>query len=143
MASAAQVVALLGGEKVVGKPVTCDLDIARLIRDGLPVDVIDRLIGDRTVTPDEVKRIIMAPKAIVMRRRKGGLTPEQSERVIRAARIIAEALETFGSRDKALTWMRRACAVLGGKAPIDLLDTEEGAGLVESLLGRIAHGLAA
>jgi putative toxin-antitoxin system antitoxin component (TIGR02293 family) len=143
MASAAQVVALLGGEKVVGKPVTCDLDIARLIRDGLPVDVIDRLIGDRTVTPDEVRRIIMAPKAIVVRRRKGGLTPEQSERVIRAVRIIAEALETFGSRDKALTWMRRTCAVLGGKAPIDLLDTEEGAGLVESLLGRIAHGLAA
>jgi putative toxin-antitoxin system antitoxin component (TIGR02293 family) len=143
MASAAQVVALLGGEKVVGKPVTCDLDIARLIRDGLPVDVIDRLIGDRTVTPDEVRRIIMAPKAVVVRRRKGGLTPEQSERVIRAVRIIAEALETFGSRDKALTWMRRACAVLGGKAPIDLLDTEEGAGLVESLLGRIAHGLAA
>lgn len=143
MASAAQVVALLGGEKVVGKPVTCDLDIARLIRDGLPVDVIDRLIGDRTVTPDEVRRIIMAPKAIVVRRRKGGLTPEQSERVIRAVRVIAEALETFGSRDKALTWMRRACAVLGGKAPIDLLDTEEGAGLVESLLGRIAHGLAA
>ena len=143
MASAAQVVALLGGEKVVGKPVTCDLDIARLIRDGLPVDVIDRLIGDKTVTPEEVKRIIMAPKAIAERRRKGGLTPEQSERVIRAARIIAEALETFGSRDKALTWMRRACAVLGGKAPIDLLDTEEGAGLVESLLGRIAHGLAA
>ena len=64
MASAAQVVALLGGEKVVGKPVTCDLDIARLIRDGLPVDVIDRLIGDRTVTPDEVRRIIMAPKAL-------------------------------------------------------------------------------
>ena len=143
MASAAQVVALLGGEKVVGKPVTCDLDIARLIRDGLPVDVIDRLIGDKTVTPDEVRRIIMAPKASVVRRRKGGLTPEQSERVIRAVRIIAEALETFGSRDKALTWMRRACAVLGGKAPIDLLDTEEGAGLVESLLGRIAHGLAA
>jgi putative toxin-antitoxin system antitoxin component (TIGR02293 family) len=143
MASAAQVVALLGGEKVVGKPVTCDLDIARLIRDGLPVDVIDRLIGDKTVTPDEVRRIIMAPKAISERRRKGGLTPEQSERVIRAVRIIAEALETFGSRDKALTWMRRACAVLGGKAPIDLLDTEEGAGLVESLLGRIAHGLAA
>jgi putative toxin-antitoxin system antitoxin component (TIGR02293 family) len=143
MASAVQVVALLGGEKVVGKPVTCDLDIARLIRDGLPVDVIDRLIGDRTGTPDEVRRIIMAPKAIVVRRRKGGLTPEQSERVIRAVRIIAEALETFGSRDKALTWMRRACAVLGGKAPIDLLDTEEGAGLVESLLGRIAHGLAA
>ena len=143
MASAAQVVALLGGEKVVGKPVTCDLDIARLIRDGLPVDVIDTLIVDKTVTPDEVRRIIMPPKAVSERRRKGGLTPEQSGRVIRVARIFAEALETFGSREKALTWMRRACSVLGGEAPIDLLDTEEGAHLVESLLGRIAHGLAA
>jgi putative toxin-antitoxin system antitoxin component (TIGR02293 family) len=143
MASAAQVVALLGGEKVVGRPVTCDLDIARLIRDGLPVDVVDRLVGDKTVTPNEVSRIIIAAKAMSERRRKGGLTPEQSGKVIRVARVFAEALETFGSRDKALTWMRRGCAVLGGKAPIDLLDTDEGAGLVESLLGRIAHGLAA
>lgn len=143
MASAAQVVALLGGEKVIGRPVTCDLDIARLIRDGLPVDVVDRLVGDKTVTPNEVSRIIIAAKAMSERRRKGGLTPEQSEKVIRVARVLAEALETFGSRNKALTWMRRGCTVLGGKAPIDLLDTDEGAGLVESLLGRIAHGLAA
>ena len=41
------------------------LDIARLIRDGLPVDVIDTLIGGKTVTPDEVSRIIMPPKAVV------------------------------------------------------------------------------
>ncbi len=143
MASASQVVALLGGEKVVGKPVTCDVDIDRLIGDGLPVDVIDALIVGKTVTPDEVRRIIMPSKALSERRRKGGLTPEQSDRVIRVARIFAEALETFGSREKALTWMRRACSVLGGKAPVDLLDTEEGARMVESLLGRIAHGLAA
>jgi len=143
MASAAQVVALLGGERIVGKPVSCELDIARLIRAGLPVDVIDTLIGDRMVTPDEVSRIIIPPKAVSERRRKGGLTPEQSGRVIRVARIFADALETFGSRDKALTWMRRASAALGGEALIDLLDTEEGARLVESLLGRIAHGLAA
>jgi|SRR3954471_20235684 len=140
MASAAQVVALLGGERIVGKSVSCELDIARLIRAGLPVDVIDTLIGDRMVTLDEVSRIIIPPKAVSERRRKGGLTPEQSGRV---ARIFADALETFGSRDKALTWMRRASAALGGEAPIDLLDTEEGARLVESLLGRIAHGLAA
>jgi putative toxin-antitoxin system antitoxin component (TIGR02293 family) len=143
MASAAQVVSLLGGEKVVGKPVTCDVDIDRLIGDGLPVDVIDALIVGKTVTPDEVRRIIMPPKALSERRRKGSLTPEQSDRVIRVARIFAEALETFGSREKALTWIRRACSVLGGKAPVDLLDTEEGARMVESLLGRIAHGLAA
>jgi putative toxin-antitoxin system antitoxin component (TIGR02293 family) len=143
MTSAAHVIALLGGEKIVGRPVSCELDIARLIRDGLPVDVIDALTGAGTVTPDEVSRIVITPKALSERRRKGGLTPEQSGRVIRVARMFAEALETFGSRDKALTWMRRASTALGGEAPVDLLDTEEGARLVESLLGRISHGLAA
>jgi uncharacterized protein (DUF2384 family) len=33
--------------------------------------------------------------------------------------------------------------VLGGQAPLDLLDTDAGARAVETLLGRIAYGIAA
>ena len=62
------------------------------------MDVIDTLIGDKTVTPDELSRIIMPPKAVSERRRKGGgLTPEQSGRVIRVARIFAEATSSSRS----------------------------------------------
>ncbi|UEM05374.1 DUF2384 domain-containing protein [Skermanella rosea] len=143
MISAAQVIALLGGEKTVGRTLSSDLDIVGLVRDGLPVDVIDHLLELQVISRAEVDRIVAPPKVLAERRRKMGLTPEQSGRVIRIARVIVDATETFGSREKALTWLRRPSRALEDEAPIDLLDTEEGARLVEHLLGRIAHGLAA
>ena len=143
MPSAARVIALVGGEQVFGQPVASHLDIARAVRGGLHVEAIDYLIDRHLVTAAEIDRIIVPRKTLADRRRKGSLTPEQSDRVIRVARIISDALETFGSQEKALTWLRRGCAPLQGDAPLDLLDTEEGAREVEHLIGRIAHGLVA
>ncbi|MBS0562365.1 MAG: DUF2384 domain-containing protein, partial [Proteobacteria bacterium] len=77
------------------------------------------------------------------RRKAGTLTPEQSDRILRLARILAAAEETFGAQDKAARWLRRPTAPLGGEAPLDRLDTDQGAREVENLLGRIAHGIAA
>ena len=57
--------------------------------------------------------------------------------------LLALAEETFGSRDKAATWLRRPTRPLAGKRPLDLLDTDAGARQVEELLGRIAHGIGA
>ena len=74
---------------------------------------------------------------------EGTLTPEQSDRLVRVARVIASAEETFGSRDKACTWLRRPTTALAGESPLNLLDTDEGAREVETLLGRVAHGIAA
>ena len=143
MPNAARVVALIGGEQVFGQPVASHLDIARAVRSGLNVTAIDHLIDRHLVTAEEVDRIVLPRKTLADRRRKGSLTPEQSDRVIRVARIISDALETFGSQEKAQAWLRRGCAPLQGEAPLDMLDTEEGAREVEHLIGRIAHGLVA
>jgi len=143
MPSAARVVALVGGEQVFGQPVAGHLDIARAVRGGLPVEAIDNLLNRHLMTAAEIDRIIVPRKTLADRRRKGSLTPEQSDRLIRVARIISDALETFGSEEKALAWLRRTCAPLQGEAPLDLLDTEEGARQVELLIARIAHGLVA
>lgn len=62
---------------------------------------------------------------------------------LRVKRVLSMAIETFGNRDKALVWLRRPCAPLDDEAPLRRLDTEEGARQVETLLGRIAHGIAA
>ena len=53
------------------------------------------------------------------------------------------AEETFGSQEKAARWLRRPTVALDGEAPLDLLDTSEGSRAVETLLGRIDHGLGA
>ncbi|RJF89056.1 DUF2384 domain-containing protein [Oleomonas cavernae] len=120
-----------------------DGSAVRSIRDGLPVTAIDRLIADGIVDAGEVDRLIIPRRTLQHRRHLGRLTPEQSDRVVRIARIVALAVECFGSEAKARVWLRRPSRLLENEAPLDRLDTEAGARAVEVLLGRIAHGIAA
>jgi uncharacterized protein (DUF2384 family) len=52
------------------------------------------------LTPAELDRIVLPRKTLANRRKLGTLTPEQSDRLVRVARVIAAAEETFGSREK-------------------------------------------
>ena len=112
-------------------------------RQGLPVSAVDALIETGRLTLAEIDRIVLPRKTLSHRRALGTLTPDQSDRLIRVARVIAAAEETFGSAEKAGRWLRRATTALDGDKPIDLLDTSEGSRQVERLLIRIDHGLAA
>lgn len=61
----------------------------------------------------------------------------------RMRRVIGKAEEVFGDRDKADRWLRRPTTALDGAAPLDLLETKSDARRVKTVLGRIAHGIAA
>jgi putative toxin-antitoxin system antitoxin component (TIGR02293 family) len=134
---------VIGGFAALGEDAPTGLDIMRLVRRGLPVTTIEFVLETGRLTLAELDRIVLPRKTLMNRRRLGHLTPEQSDRLVRVARLIAVAEETFGSQEKANIWLRRPTTALGGEAPLDLLDTDEGARQVETLLGRIAHGIAA
>ena len=119
------------------------LDLVREIRNGLPAESVDRFVRAGKLTNVEVDRIVLPRKTLAHRKEIGKLTADQSDRLMRVARVIAFAEETFGDERKAHTWLRRETSALGGSAPLDLLDTEEGAREVEAVLIRIAHGIAA
>ena len=130
---------VIGGAASLGG----DADIIPLIRRGLPVSAIEFILDSGRLTLAELDRIVLPRKTLMHRRKLGALTPEQSDRLVRVARLIAAAEETFGSPDKAHAWLRRPTTALAGEKPLDLLDTDEGARRVETLLGRIGHGIAA
>ena len=134
---------IIGGVTAMGEAAPTGLDIMRLVRRGLPVSTIEFVLETGRLTLAELDRIVLPRKTLMNRRRLGRLTPEQSDRLVRVARLIAAAEETFGSQQKANTWLRRPTTALGGEPPLDLLDTDEGARQVETLLGRIGHGIAA
>ena len=113
------------------------------IRAGLPISAVDEALASGRVTAAEIDRLAIPRKTLAHRRAKGRLTPEQSDRLVRILRIVTEAEATFDDRTRAGVWLRRPTSALGGEAPLDLLDTEVGARQVETLLGRIAHGIAA
>jgi putative toxin-antitoxin system antitoxin component (TIGR02293 family) len=117
--------------------------IIEATRLGLPVSGVEELIQSGRLTLTEVDKIVLPRKTFSHRRKIGRLTPDQSDRLVRVVRILAAAEETFGSQEKASLWLRRPTRALDGEAPIEWLDTSEGAREVEDLLHRIDHGLAA
>ncbi len=64
----------------------------------------------------------------------------ESDRLYRLARIVALAKYYLGDNQLAMQWLKRPNRALGGKIPLELLDTEPGAKMVENILGRIAYG---
>ena len=120
-----------------------DMRLISAVRQGLAVREIDDLLASGRLSAAELDRLALPRKTLNHRRGLGRLSPEQSDRLVRLLRTIGLAEDTFGEPAKAHRWLRLPTAALAGNAPIDLLDTEVGARQVETLLGRIAHGIAA
>ncbi|AZO78713.1 toxin-antitoxin system antitoxin component family protein [Bosea sp. Tri-49] len=134
---------VVGGQAALGGPAASSRDLIAAVRRGFPVRTIEHVIESGRMTLAEIDELVLPRKTLSHRRKIGTLTTEQSDRLMRAARVIAEAEVTFGSQDKAGRWLRRPTSALDGEKPLALLDTGEGAAQVEALLGRIAHGIAA
>ena len=133
----------LGGEKVVGLEVRTEADLIKVLDQGIPLDALAEL-AQGSLSAEEVDRLIIPRRTLSHRKaRNQALSRAESERALRVASILSLAEETFANKDKAHVWLRRATTALGGKRPIDLLDCETGGRLVEQLLHRIGHGIAA
>ena len=138
----ARLMDIVGGSAIIGAAGR-GIELVRLVRRGLPVESVQFMLDSGRLTSAEMDDVVLPRKTLANRRRLGTLTPDQSDRLVRVARVIAAAEETFGDRQKAADWLRRPTSALAGETPLGLLDTDEGAREGESLLGRIAHGLAA
>jgi len=104
---------------------------------------VDKL-RDAGFSADELYGIV-APRRTLSRRKERNetLTPTESDRVIRLERISELAESVFGSRDKAQRWLRSEIVALDGLKPIELLQSETGARIVEDELIRIDFGMLA
>lgn len=134
----------LGGKKLLGVEVRSDADFATLVERGVPVASLSELAEREGLSLEDVDRLIIRRRTLAHRKAKDQpLNRTESERAIRVAWTTSLAEETFANPDKARAWLRQPMANLGGKRPIDLLDSEPGARVVEQLLYRIGHGVAA
>jgi putative toxin-antitoxin system antitoxin component (TIGR02293 family) len=78
-----------------------------------------------------------------IRRHRTERSPALTDRVARLLRIQTLAEETFGDHEKANRWLRRALTELDGETPLVIAQTETGARVIETILGKIAWGAAA
>jgi putative toxin-antitoxin system antitoxin component (TIGR02293 family) len=112
------------------------------VRKGLPVGVFKSVATNLEMSERELARVLNIPSRTFDRRlAQGILSPEESDRLARVAKIFNEAREVFGSPEKARGWMSTPLAVLEGETPLRRADTSLGATQVEEVLGRIDHGV--
>lgn len=134
---------VLGGQKVLGEAVTNPDDLARIVRKGLPALSVTALAGKLHIANGALSRRLGIPQRTLTRRLSHAsvLTPAESDRTVRMARIYASAVEMIGDQEKAIAWLGTPNRALGGESPLDQLDSDIGARMVEDILGRIAYGV--
>lgn len=136
-----KIIGALGGPEATGFEIKTELDMVDAVRKGFKNNVIYEIIK-RGLTRREVEVLIIKKSTLAYRKSHNQpLSPEESEHALRVARIVAFAEETFANREKAVSWLRKPNRSLMNRKPLDLLDTEEGARIVEVTLGQIAYGL--
>jgi putative toxin-antitoxin system antitoxin component (TIGR02293 family) len=142
MMSVATVAAALGGAKVLKTEVQSEFDLASAAMAGLSAEAARSILDSGLLTPEELYELVI-PRRTLDRRldQDQPLTVTESDRLLRATRVIVRAREALGSPEKAATWLRTANRALRGMAPLALLETDIGAQMVERILGRIEHGV--
>ena len=139
------VIKMLGGPRVFRRRMANDLDLAAAVRAGLPVRALDsvlkEMVGD-LVSQADVYGVVGSARTLQRKRSQGTtLSPEESDRLARLARIIVRAEDVLGAGDKARRWLGKPNTALGGARPLSLLDSDMGTLAVEQVLGRIEHGV--
>jgi putative toxin-antitoxin system antitoxin component (TIGR02293 family) len=133
----------LGGRSVLGGIVRSQAELALAVRKRLPLTALQGL-SKAGLSDQEIEQFVIPQRTRRHRaEKKQPLTVEESDRAVRLLRVQTLAEETFGDVAKANAWLRRTLAELHGEPPLAVAQTEAGARVVETILGKIAWGAAA
>jgi putative toxin-antitoxin system antitoxin component (TIGR02293 family) len=119
-------------------------DFIKLTRKGITASLLKKLINRVHINQEDFANYSGIKNRTLSRRfEETGekLTPEETEKAIRLARIFFESVDVFGDEEKASTWLKRSNRALNDEVPLSLLDSDIGAEQVMDVLGRIREGV--
>lgn len=142
LANTESLIKALGGRKVLRRRVSSLDELRRAVDAGLPYASLEAVMIKYGLAREEAAALLRLPQRTIARRKKEQrLRADESDRLLRLARVVAGAAEVLGSEQKAVKWLRTSNRALGNQVPLELLDNDIGALQVEEVLGRIAHGV--
>ncbi len=117
--------------------------LLKSVQQGLPFAALEHLRRNLALSWDDLGRLLAIPERTLARRKsEGRFLPEESDRILRASRLYAKALELFeGDGRAAANWLSTPQRALAGESPVDLARTELGSREVENLLDRLEQGV--
>lgn len=134
----ARIAALIGARAAIASPA----ELAHYAMKGLTTEAVRRLSA-LGLPQKDLAFIIPARTLSHREERAERLTPEESDRALRLARILAIGEIVFGERARALSWLTGPKQQFNGSSALEMLRTEIGARMVEEALWQIDEGYAA
>lgn len=113
------------------------------IQRGFTYSAFERFQRNTDLPVRVIAECIEIPERTLARRKESGrFEPDESDRLVRLARVFARAIELFeGSADSARQWLTSPVRALGGRTPLAFASTDVGAIEVENLIGRLEFGI--
>ncbi|VXC81766.1 conserved hypothetical protein [Burkholderia sp. 8Y] len=114
------------------------------VREGLPKSALKEGVEHATRSAEERRALLarIVPEA-TFKRRRDKLSPDESEKTERLARIVATARYVWDDEADTREFLNTAHPLLEGRTPVDVALTELGARRVEELLWKLFYGLPA
>ena len=139
----AQVYQKLGGRAALGEEVESEADLARVVAGRIPLRALVHFTRSG-FSEQEVAEYVIPPRTRRHRKvRREPLTVDESDRLVRLARIQAQAEDVFADAEKANRWLREPLGILDRRSPLEVARTDSGARLIEQILAKIDWGAAA
>lgn len=134
---------VMGGRAILKRRVHSIRDLERTIARGLPKRALRTTVERVLTSKADVRRVMfrLVPEATFKRRVR--LSPAESERTERLARVIAAAEYAWNNQEDARAWLTKRHVELGRRSPLEMAMTELGARQVEELVDRLVYGIPA
>lgn len=120
------------------------ISVERAVEQGLPRQVL-RNVAERIAGSDKAKVAALewgvVPKT-TLDRRDTKLSPQESERTERVARLFVHARRALGSEEEARAFVTAPHPELDGRSPIEASRTDLGTRRTEQILNALEYGLA-
>lgn len=115
-----------------------------VIRDGLSAEAFDQLQAFLGCSVSALASTLgIAARTLARRRQTGRLSPDESDRLLRTARLAELALAVFEDAEAAAEWLTTSKRLLDGETPLERADTAPGAREVEDMLFAVEFSAAA
>jgi putative toxin-antitoxin system antitoxin component (TIGR02293 family) len=118
-------------------------EVIQQVRSGVQRGKADEVAAKIGLTDKEMAPILNLSERTLHRLRPDSLLDNNSsERLLLLEQLLGHGLDVFDGRADVLgRWLRIPLSELHQQAPLALLDTTTGFGMVHNVLGRIEHGI--
>ena len=124
------------------KPNPAPAKVIQVVQEGLEFAELESLREQLDLPLDRLAEYLGLSRATLHRRKASGrLTSDESDKILRFARLVGQAVGIFGGLEQARQWLLAPQRGLGGAVPLEYARSETGAREVENLLGRIDYGV--